>query len=474
MTERFSKLQRRLRWEIVVFGDTMQSKKLIFAFAVFFAGGSLWAQPAPMAKPEDLGLRIPAGQPALEVQDRCVVVPADLAGGVESDSPAVAKVYLEIGSHYIVIMPDGALRSVAKRETTETDRKFEPLSKDDLAKQLKREFPKFKTRATRRYLCVYNTSDSFCERKTKILETMYPMLVSYFKRQKLKPVNPDTPLVVVMFRTKKELQDYRKTPDSMLAYYNSVNNRIFMYQLSDMNKDAPLIAIKQSTSTIAHEGVHQILHNIGVQKRLTRWPLWLSEGLAEYFAPTSAGLRSKWSGVGKPNELRMRDLFIYLSQHPHAGDGSMLNHLVTADQLNSTDYAIAWSLVHYLTTKKKKEFFEYTRDVSDDLPLQKPEDELVRFMRYFGSDLRQVEREMLTHIRSLPYSDPLANQPYFLVTAKSGKRKFATVTSSIDLTQIKKDMLKKIPASSRPKTIFNVRRFPNRASAVTASKFYMR
>ena len=371
-------------------------------------------------------------------------------------------------------MPDGALRSIQKRQTTETDRPFESLTKDELAEQLEKQFPGFKTRATRRYLCVYNTDNSFCERKSKILETMYPMLVSYFKRQKLKPVNPDTPLVVVMFRTKEQFQRYREgMPDSMLAYYNSVNNRVFMYQYSDISKDAPMIAAKQSTSTIAHEGVHQILHNIGVQKRLSSWPLWLSEGVAEYFAPTSVGVRSKWSGVGRPNELRMRDLFIYLKEQNRIGDGAILNRVVTAEKLTSTDYAIAWALVHYLTTKHKDEFFDYLRDVSSGLPLEPPEEEIVRFMEYFGTDLRTLEREMITHVRSLPYTDPVANQFYYVVTLKAGSKKYATVTSSLDHDKVRRDLLQKVPARDRAKAVFNFGKYRNQRSAVIAMKQYL-
>lgn len=41
---------------------------------------------------------------------------------------------------------------------------------------------------------------------------------------------------------------------------------------------------------------------------------------------------------------------------------------------------------------------------------------------FFGFKLAKLDREMLGHIRSLPYSDPIANRPYFLVTAIAGKR----------------------------------------------------
>ena len=287
-------------------------------------------------------------------------------------------------------------------------------------------------------------------------------------------MEPEFPLVVVMFRTKQEFQAYREMPEGMLAYYNGVNNRVFMYQYSDVNKNAPLIAAKQATSTVAHEGVHQILHNIGVQKRLSAWPLWISEGLAEYFAPTSSGLRSKWKGVGRPNELRMRELFLQLKSRPHIGDGSLIEAAVTAKEFDSVDYAVSWSLVHFLLTKHRDEFMDYLRDVSQDLPLEPVSKELQRFSKHFGYGLGKLERDMVRHIRSLPYTDPVANQPYYLVTAVAGSRKQATVTSSVELNRVKQEMLLKMPLKSRPKTVFQVRRFPNQRTAATAMRLFLR
>ena len=81
-----------------------------------------------------------------------------------------------------------------------------------------------------------------------------------------------------------------------------------------MAEIAPDLAVKQSISTIAHEGVHQVLHNIGVQQRLSRWPMWISEGLPEYFAPTQVDERIRWKGVGLVNDLRLHSLVEYLRE----------------------------------------------------------------------------------------------------------------------------------------------------------------
>lgn len=451
----------------------LERQSLVRVAVVSFAllGQLAWSQaPQTMVKPEDLGLLVPRNRAPVEVQDRTVLVHPDQlmsdAGRSKPDKnqetskkrqePVAAKVYVEVGNRYIIKLPDGTLRSLPKRETTSTDRPFEPIEKDDLASLLKEQFRGFKTRTTKRYICVYNTSDSFCKGNMTILETMYPMLKSYFKRQKFEVDDPDVPLVVVMFKNKSDFQKYRKMPDSLLAYYNGVNNRVFLYQYSDVALDAPNIAMQQAVSTIAHEGVHQILHNIGVQKRLSDWPIWASEGLAEYFSPTSTK-GSKWRGVGKPNPLRMRELFKHFKEVRGLGSGNLVQHVVSADRLNSTEYAVAWALTHYLmeNAKRRKTFLRYLRDSSDRGPLEKVGDELDIFKEYFGGDeLASIEREMVRHVGSLPYVDPVLNQPYYLVAAVSGTRKYAVVTSSLDHAKTRKMLVSKLPPSERARVRF--------------------
>src|SRR5436309_1049105 len=81
---------------------------------------------------------------------------------------------------------------------------------------------------------------------------------------------------------------------------------------STKTSSRPDLALGQAISTIAHEGVHQILHNIGVQRRMSVWPMWLSEGLAEFFAPTTVDGKLRWKGPGQVNDLRMFELEEYV------------------------------------------------------------------------------------------------------------------------------------------------------------------
>jgi hypothetical protein len=153
------------------------------------------------------------------------------------------------------------------------------------------------------------------------------------------------------------------------AYYSAETNHVVMYEQSKLVEVAPELAVKQAIGVVAHEGVHQILHNIGVQQRLSRWPLWTAEGLAEYFAPTSVDKRLRWKGVGTPNDFRIHELEAFLKERSNI-DGQMVSQTVSAPGLSSAGYASAWALTHYLASRKKEKFHAYLREVAKLEPLE--------------------------------------------------------------------------------------------------------
>jgi hypothetical protein len=424
----------------------------------------------PLPNPQDLGLVLPAGAVA-RVTDQ---LPVLLRNERKPQQQLVAQTYVEIGDRYVVKLPAGELRSVLKAETTVTERPFRAATKEEMEAELLEQFKGFRAFSTEHYLCIHNTSDGFCERKARILEAIHPLLILFCEQQGLSPAPQSTPLVVVMFKTRDEFQEFRRMPEQALAYYNSVSNRIYLYEHSKLEDVAPLIAIMQSTSTIAHEGVHQILHNIGVQKRLASWPMWISEGLPEYFSGASLSSTSQ-AGVAAPNQLRMHDLFQHLASRPASGDGSLVREVVSAQSLSSTQYAVAWALTHYLATQRTKDFSEYLQRLSRIPPLAVTDHSVTQFATHFGNDFAEIEKEVLAHARSLPYTDPLASQPHYMVIAYSLRGTMAIVTSSPE--QFKKaraELLKKIPPSEHQYARFKTRTFPNKLYAEKALRVLTR
>jgi hypothetical protein len=444
--------------------------------AVLLINGNAAAQqPAPQINPADLGLMVPESGLIRPGEGRRVLVNDD---GKE----AVAKILVDVADYRVVEMPDGRLKSVPADEAKATDQPFVPMTKSEVATNLTFDrFKGFRTRSTRRFVYIYNTSEGFYTATSRILESMYPAVLAYFERQKELSVHEaEVPLVIIMFRTEKEFQNYMRMPEGVVAYYNAVSNHVVMYEQSALVEIAPELAVKQSIATIAHEGVHQILHNIGVQGRLAAWPMWISEGLAEYFAPTSVDRRSRWKGVGTPNDVRMYELVQYVKKRPPGTEtGSLVRRVVESAEFNSLEYAASWALTHLLATRNKEKFLGYIAEISKTQPLadrdtgesKKTSADLVEvFTKHFGSDYEKLEKDLFSHLRKLPYTDPIENQTHYVAMfvldrGATIQRKAGVTTSPAAVRKWQNEALSELPAAQRNRVSFRYQVFPSKSAA---------
>jgi hypothetical protein len=352
-----------------------------------------------------------------------------------------------------------------------------------LAKALEAEFPGFQVKTTRHFVFVYNSSEEFFIGTSGILESMYPGVQRFLTRLGLQVREPLTPLAVIMFRTREEFDGLQKMPDEVAAYYNAVSNHVVLYEQTDLVEHAPELALRQAISTIAHEGVHQILHNNGVQQRLSRWPLWISEGLPEYLAPTVIDVTSirrtlRWKGAGTVNDLRMFELD-RLIKGDSARRDDLVARAVKARQLDSTGYAASWALTHFLAHKHKAKFSKYLQEVSRTEPLAERGSTVVAaaapeadplFGRLFGEDDTKLSRELVHHLRKLPYKDPVANQTFYVVTMVVKRGSSTDVTAGLTTSpgavrDWQHEARQSLPPPLHPFSAFTVRTFPNKPLA---------
>jgi len=408
----------------------------------------------------------------------------------EDGKPVVGKIHAVIGEHRIVFLPDGRLVDRHRDQSPETERPFAPATAEDVERNLKAVLGKgFATQTTKHYVYAYNCSDRFAFGTRQILESMRPGVTSYVQKMRIETHAPHVPLVAIMFRTEAQFQRHRRMPTGVVAYYDTLTNHIVMYEESRSFRTAPELAIQQAISTIAHEGAHQILHNIGVQSRLSRWPMWLTEGLAEYFAPTTFGRRMKWKGAGQVNDLRMLELEIYIKSRP--GDdvgGEMISDTVSAAKLTSTGYAAAWSLTRFLAKTKRNQFAAYVRETAKLKPFQGDYDvvapgivpqHLTLFKKHFGDELPALENRLAAHLKKQPYTDPFAEYPHFVATiaVREGRRviRDANVFHSAELANVWiEESIKKFPDVQRSTAQRNVGKARNRLLAEQAARQFLR
>jgi hypothetical protein len=430
----------------------MRSAPWILSLALSAAVGSARAQEAPpkeearpqervapLQDPKQLGLVLPSEGKSEPGDGRRVIAPD------EDGKPAACLLHCHVGDTSLVILPSGRLRSFKRTQITETDRPFEPMTAEDLLRQLEaRGFKRrqFKSDTSQHYVFLYRSSESFYQITRDILEPLYEGVVNYLDQWKVPHSDPQLPLVVLIFPDRKTFSSYRPMPAEVVAYYNAASNFVVLHEDPELSDAAPEFALKQAAYTIAHEGVHQILHNVGVQQRLAPWPMWVSEGLPELFCPVKIGSsmvaegtdsmpkrRVRWSKVGLVNDLRMCDLL-----KMSAASGAVLEKTVGAHALDSDGYAVAWGLTHYLSAKQPKQFQEFLREASTIKPLADLDDshepgvaDKQLFVKHFGGDFAGLEADVAKHLNSRAmqsiYRDPRVYQTHYVVihTAKRGR-----------------------------------------------------
>lgn len=339
----------------------------------------------------------------------------------------LARVHVNVGNNRIVLLPDGQLVARHQRETTLVDETVKQADMLQLGKNLiEHEFPGFRVKRTVHYIYIYNTSESFATATSKILEMMTPGIIGYMKNLGLEVHQPVVPLVVVMFKTEEEFRRYREIPDGMIAYYHTLTNRVVMHEESRFKTAKPELALKQKINTIAHEGVHQLLHNIGVQTRMSAWPMWITEGIAEYLSPTTTGKYMRWKGAGQVNDFRMMELeqFLQLSTQVNQSPGDWLTETILASRLDSQGYASAWALTHYLAKTRRAQFNAYMQELQKLGPLDGgyrvvadgsvPKHREL-YAKHFDGDLSLTETRLRQYLPKLPYVDPFIDMPHVSV-----------------------------------------------------------
>jgi len=197
--------------------------------------------------------------------------------------------------------------------------------------------------------------------------------------------------------------------------------------LSRLQLQRDAIVERFNRVVIQHEAAHQIFFNLGVLGRNSDCPTWLVEGLATQFeVPQSSAQK----GLHHTNQMRLRDLraaagidaaektvsdAVYDSAFGRGrlmplaeliGDEGVFGG--SGDEV-ATAYAQSWALVFYLARTKPDAFSGYLADVAARAREQiGPEEELRRFVRFFGALDEGFERDWLAYMVRLRF-DPTGN-----------------------------------------------------------------
>jgi len=344
----------------------------------------------------------------------------------ETGETVVGRVHGESDGQFGVMLPNGQLGFTDG--LAETEEPFQPATMAEMKQKLTQSgpFKNYRVLESEHYLVLYQSSTPFAEASIHLLEDLYKNLISAFRKRELPATDAEFPLVAIIFRTESEFRAHQKVPEDVQAYYEILSNRIYLYEKSEHDQQSPEVAALRKPQTVAHEGTHQILQNIGIHPRLAAWPLWLVEGFAEYCSPPAMTRRgAAWGGLGQVNALHMATMHDLNDPAAQLVRGErrqkigrdpkkpLIEYLVTRTSLTPTDYALSWALTHYLAQKRGTEFLDFIRTMSQLKPMEErtPEQQLESFQAAFGTDLPKMDKAVATHLAKLKY-DPL---PFYAV-----------------------------------------------------------
>lgn len=326
----------------------------------------------------------------------------------------------------LLLARDGVLWAVPpddQVERTSVDRPFEPLTPDELGRQLLAELPAgFDMHQTAHYLILYDTSRAYAQWCGSLFERLYMAFTNFWRRRGFDIQEPEFPLVAIVFADRDAYMRYSRAEvgdgiESIIGYYSLRSNRMVMYDLTGSQPagrvsrgvtsaaqiDALLARPEAGgqVATVVHEATHQIAFNCGLHTRYSDCPRWFSEGIAMYFETPDLASARGWRGIGMVNAARLSRFQKYVRRRP----ASSLETLLRDDQrfLDANRgldaYAEAWSLTYFLLRRYPNEYIEYLRLLSAKKPLVEdgPERRLQEFREVFG-DLRKLDAEFLRYM----------------------------------------------------------------------------
>lgn len=319
---------------------------------------------------------------------------------------------------------DGQLHIFTADQIVSLDEAVETLPAMDheqLGKSLLEDLPDgCKILKTDHYVIAYQTEVAFAEWIRDLYEER---LVSEFekfakKNLKYKLSQSRFPMAIVVFGSRPEYDRYvfrelGAEPGSMIAHYSQMTNRVALYDLTfDLGAAGKQRSLKEVLSkpdaipmvtTIIHEGTHQLMFNRGMQARLGDAPLWLNEGMANWFETPDPRNGKGWRRPGMVNRARMAQLRTYFNARPENSLEALIAsdaRFAGADALDA--YAESWALMHFLLKRRTKQFREYLKSIGDKSP-GVPVDAATRlkeFTDHFGA-LEKLDRAFLKYVKTL-------------------------------------------------------------------------
>ena len=140
-----------------------------------------------------------------------------------------------------------------------------------------------------------------------------------------------------------------------------------------------------SWRVVQHEGFHQFAHKM-IKGRL---PIWLNEGLAEYFGNGVWTGDSLVVGVMSPSSVARVKSAIKSNSLISLDKMLAMTHAEWNSALSSTNYLQAWSMIHFLVHADKGKYQKALSGYIRELSIGRSS--TIAFRKYFGTNIKAFQ-----------------------------------------------------------------------------------
>jgi Tfp pilus assembly protein PilF len=236
------------------------------------------------------------------------------------------------------------------------------------------------------FIVVTNSNEKQGRRVADQFERMRSLFHAAFPKLQ---VDPGSPIIVLAIKDEKDFRALE--PPAYLAKGSLKLGGLF---LRAPDKNYVLLRLdaegEHPYSVVYHEYTHLLL-----SKAADTMPLWMNEGLAEFYENTQ--IREKEASIGEPSgenlALLRQNRLLPLATLFTVDDKSPYYH---EENKGSIFYAESWALTHYLLIKDRQDKTERLKQYSDFLT-QKV-DPVTAATRAFG-DLKELQAALESYVQ---------------------------------------------------------------------------
>jgi len=310
---------------------------------------------------------------------------------------------------YAIERRDGSMKVIAQGALIERDNTVDwtPFTTDEMVDQLTERFTPelFRSYVDDDFVIgmvlmapldrsAEGPASGFMRKAAQFMNNVNNVFSSFARDMRLDTKEPDTPLVLLIFESDKDFNDYAASVTKgqglsvsrISGFYDGMTNYLAIRMAECATFEVPL-----------HEAIHQQVYNRGILQRLAPIPSWFNEGIATGFEANKDRIQSG------PAKVHSRYAAQVSSVEQVSWEDLVSKDLAFQGDVMAGDaYCLAWCLHWLLVTERPDKYTEYVKMLGEKEPLAKEDDETrtQEFIDHFGNDFQQLRQDFNLALRN--------------------------------------------------------------------------